>query len=426
MSQNPNRPKKHDAVLGGRATPPIGGVVLGGIEGAKQRFNSPVVKARIAALTEALNYGEAGLDLVVRALQDESKQVRRQAYLLLRQRKEPQVVRALQEYKAWNLFERFDLPVRNGWLDSIKTFANRKVEDFDPETGIVDPAGTAYALRYEDSEDEEITNKLGRLLQDPQASKLEALVIGWFIYFPDSRNRSRIIIDKLVAAKEKLASIKALFIGDICYDCYIYRMSQSDISPILEAYPKLEMLQVRGGDGLAFSPTWHDNLEILVIESSGLNRETIADICLMDLPALAHLELWLGHYYGGGTSCLEDLMPILAGNLFPNLTYLGLRNSEYSDKIAAALVKAPVTQQIAVLDLSMGSLGNKSALALLDCPAINNLKILNISDNYLSEYTIKQLQQLDVQVITDNQRKERNRVHSGRTRYCSVNCVTPY
>ena len=185
--------------------------------------------------------------------------------------------------------------------------------------------------------------------------------------------------------------------GDIASEEWeISWIKQSDISPVLAADPNLEMLQLRGSDGLAFSKVRHDNLKILVIEAAGLSRQTIADICALELPALEHLELWLhsGDYYEPDFS-VDNLMPILAGDLFPNLTYLGLRNSEYSDEIAAALLKAPVLQQIAVLDLSMGTLGDEGAFALFYCPAINQLQILNVSENLLSNYTIKRLQQLD-------------------------------
>ena len=427
MSQNTNNPKqpqKDDAVLGGADPAPIGGVVLGGLEGVKHRLSSAAVETRIAALSECLNYGEAGLDLVARALQDKSKRVRREAYSLLRDfvvralqdkskrvrreayslLREPEVVRILQEYKPWNLFERFEkYPGYRG--QHVTKLANRNVQEFDPKYGITDSIGIAYALRAESDYyyyDYEITDKLAGLLRDPHASNLEALVIGSWISLLQSGHDSSAIVNALVAAKEKLPSLKALFLGDIHYEEYeISWIRQSNMSPILEAYPNLEMLQIRGGEGLTFSPTRHDNLKILVIETGGLSYVTIGQVCALELPALEHLELWLGR----GNSSVEDLMPILAGDLFPNLTYLGLRNSQYSDKIAAALVDSPVLQKISVLDLSMGTLGNKVALALLESPAINQLDILNVSETFLSDDTIEKLQQLDCQVIADDRDK---------------------
>ncbi|MEG3861914.1 hypothetical protein [Microcoleus sp. herbarium12] len=74
MADSEHRPREYDAVKGGQNQPPIGAVVLGGIPGVKNRLASIALEARIAALSEALKYGDAGLDLVVAALQDESMQ----------------------------------------------------------------------------------------------------------------------------------------------------------------------------------------------------------------------------------------------------------------------------------------------------------------------------------------------------------------
>ena len=75
MTNNQNQPNQYDAVLGGNAPPPIHGAVLGGIEGVKRRLASSNVDVQIAALNDALNYGDVGLDLVISALKNESKKV---------------------------------------------------------------------------------------------------------------------------------------------------------------------------------------------------------------------------------------------------------------------------------------------------------------------------------------------------------------
>ncbi|WP_223270104.1 hypothetical protein [Nostoc sp. 'Peltigera membranacea cyanobiont' 213] len=86
MNNNPNQPREFDAVLGGEAPPPVSGVVLGGIEGVKSRLKSSVVEVKVAALSEALNYGDIGLDLVINTLTNSSEQVQRFAAKLLKQR----------------------------------------------------------------------------------------------------------------------------------------------------------------------------------------------------------------------------------------------------------------------------------------------------------------------------------------------------
>jgi formylglycine-generating enzyme required for sulfatase activity len=86
MSENQNQPREYDAVRGGQNLIPVNAAVLGGIPGVKSRLASPIVEVRIAALSEALKYGEAGLDLIMQALHDESMQVKIPAYSLLKDR----------------------------------------------------------------------------------------------------------------------------------------------------------------------------------------------------------------------------------------------------------------------------------------------------------------------------------------------------
>jgi formylglycine-generating enzyme required for sulfatase activity len=86
MSDHQNKPRECDAVKGGQNLIPVNAAVLGGIRGVKSHLVSPAIEVRIAALSEALKYGEAGLDLIIQALHDESMQVQLAAYLLLKAR----------------------------------------------------------------------------------------------------------------------------------------------------------------------------------------------------------------------------------------------------------------------------------------------------------------------------------------------------
>ncbi|MEH2074019.1 MAG: hypothetical protein V7K57_06450 [Nostoc sp.] len=181
------------------------------------------------------------------------------------------------------------------------------------------------------------------------------------------------------------------------------------------------MLLVRGGDERhIYSEPWekfialrHEHLKALIVETGGLGRSKIAQILSLQLPALEHLELWLGSDEYGGNSSIDDFMLIFSGDLFPKLTYLGLRNSEYSDSIATTLVNFPIINTIKVLDLSFGNLGDDGAEALLNCPAVNQLDILNLYDSCLTEEMVGRLKLLDVEVIADTEKEPGDR-------YCSV------
>ncbi|CAN1210971.1 GUN4 domain-containing protein [Tumidithrix helvetica PCC 7403] len=97
-SNDPKQPQKRDVVLGGQAAMPKAGVVLGGLEGVQRRISdrNQDIEYRIAALQEALNYGQRGLDLLIRSLKDKSEQIQWSAYELLRDRSEPRVKLALE------------------------------------------------------------------------------------------------------------------------------------------------------------------------------------------------------------------------------------------------------------------------------------------------------------------------------------------
>ncbi|MFN6486807.1 MULTISPECIES: STM4015 family protein [unclassified Nostoc] len=260
--------------------------------------------------------------------------------------------------------------------------------------------------------------KLNILSQHPNANKIEALVIGMWDKYGDCD--SSVVVNALVEVKDKLKNLKAIFIGDIEFsEWMISSIEQSDISPLLNAYPQLEIIQIRGGKGLQFSQLKHDNLKAIIIESGGLIPETIAQICALDLPALQHLELWLGSPSYGGDSFIDDLMPIISGELFPSLSYLGLRNSEYSDDIARALVNMPAIKFLNILDLAMGTLSNEGAEALFNSSHVNKLDILNLTENFLSDEMIERLSQLDCQLINDNQKQEKDKKYY-IYRYCSI------
>ncbi|GET41212.1 WD40 repeat domain-containing protein [Microseira wollei] len=105
MTQNTQEPREYDVVLGGQNIIPATGAVLGGVAGVKRRFASAIAEHRIAAVKEAKKYGKAGLEIGIKALEDESEQVQKTAYLQLRGRKEEEVRQALRQFNCYRFFE---------------------------------------------------------------------------------------------------------------------------------------------------------------------------------------------------------------------------------------------------------------------------------------------------------------------------------
>ncbi|MBX2865701.1 MAG: STM4015 family protein [Leptolyngbyaceae cyanobacterium MAG.088] len=323
---------------------------------------------------------------------------------------------------GWHLTER--LTDYGGYRGKHTTrFANRAVQEFKHNQSLANPDSTAYALRCDYDDDVTLAEVLQQLANRPEANAIEALVLGmWQGDGVCTGDPSTDLVSTLVTIHGQLSKLQAVFIGDITYEeCEISWLQQSDMSSLLQAYPQLELLQVRGGTGLQFATAAkHDHLKALILETGGLSRDTVHQIYAWELPALEHLEFWFGTEDYGGNCWEQDLEAVLDNLCFPNLIYLGLRNSKFTNELMDRLVNSPLLAKLKVLDLSMGTLSDEGATKLLNCPAIKNLSILNVSESYLSGSMIEQLTALGIHVIADGQRQEEEDEEPEFRRYCVV------
>lgn len=240
--------------------------------------------------------------------------------------------------------------------------------------------------------DEDIPKALESLLADPALCLLPALVIGnW------GNSPAETIIKELIEARERLLSLRALFFGDIvCEESEISWIEVADLTDLLLAFPNLKTFRSRGY--LKLRPFRHERLKSLAIEASNLSRTVVQAVGESDLPALEHLELWLGTDAYDADTEPDGLAPILSGKRLPSLTHLGLRNSERADEFARALDGAPLLERLRSLDLSLGNLSDRGAEALLDNPAIAKLERLDIHHHYVFSATVARLRGLGIEV----------------------------
>lgn len=417
--ENQNQPREFDAVLGGQAPPPTDGVVLGGIEGVKHRLKSSDVEVQITALTEALNYGEAGLDLVIDTLERSTDKVQQFA---------AQLLRASSDYRAKQML--FDIAP---WLGFTK-INDWSVQEFNPEVRITDPIGTSYAINLQldwtklrakarssiksspsklpyAEEHQRFMIEVQRLDREEATKKFQA-----FLYTPHLYRLQTLhchypspgFVDVFVEAKDRLTNLTALFWGDP--DDNAYKVSQHlitiNMSLVLEAYPKLEVLHLRGdafgdayyslGSCLTFTPIRHARLKTLIIETRYLPTSTVEQIANLDLPNLEYLELW----FGNAELDSDRFIPKIYEQ-FPELKYLGIRSCENADEVAKSLSNSPLIERLKILDLSMGTMTDEGLKYLLNCPTVNQLHTLNISMNYI--YDTARTSQLRCQVIAQPQ-----------------------
>jgi hypothetical protein len=223
-------------------------------------------------------------------------------------------------------------------------------------------------------------------LRDVDTARVSAFVVGNWVTSDDMEHTSATVFEPLIAAADRFPNLRHLFVGDIeSWQWEISWIHQSDLTPLLRAFPNLRTFGVRGSENLGWEQRAYPELRELTFQSGGLPPEVVRAVAGSEFPELTDLELYLGAegYFGG--SEVADLASLLAGTGFPELRYLGLRNAENADEIAAAVAHAPIVSRLEVLDLSLGILGDEGAAALLAGQPLTHLKKLDLHHHFISE-----------------------------------------
>ncbi|MGP2439904.1 STM4015 family protein [Streptomyces sp. JW3] len=280
-----------------------------------------------------------------------------------------------------------DVPLHPRSPDHLRHFHGLPVFDF-PEAGDdrplpADPGSVAWRLRCgQGAENEDAYDYWNRFFATAPLDGIRALLIGSPWYGFDGGG----LDDSMPMMAERLTGLEALFLGDVdMEESEVSWIEQSDLTPVLDAFPGLRELGVRGGTDLEFPVVRHEGLRTLRFESGGLPRQVVRNVAASDLPALQYLEMWLGVEDYGGDATVADLRPLLAGDRLPALRHLGLQNSLFQDDIAAAVAQAPVVARLDTLRLSMGSLGDEGAEALLRGRPLTHLRYVDLHHHYLSD-----------------------------------------
>ncbi|MFF2010662.1 STM4015 family protein [Streptomyces sp. NPDC058195] len=290
-------------------------------------------------------------------------------------------------------------------IDHPETFHGLPVHTFprpgDASGGALPDAGSV-AWRLESAWQGDLT--FGPLWQHfvdtVDTTRVRALVIG--AWWQEQYESFAPVVELLTSHADRFPALRALFLADVVSEeCELSWLEMCDITPVLEAFGQVEELAVRGcGErfddrtSLDLRPVRHKALTSLRFESGGLPARIVRAIGSSELPALERLELWLGVQEYGGDTAVADLAPILSGAGFPALRHLGLQNSEIQDEIAAAVASAPVVAQLESLSLSMGTLGDEGAEALLQGQPLTHLASLDLHHHYMSEPLVERLREL--------------------------------
>jgi len=267
--------------------------------------------------------------------------------------------------------------------ERTEAFFGKTVEDY---SGGKPAGGTnvvhRLTLDYDDSRS--LLELLDEYLSKGVLGQLEALVIG--SWGEPQENGPDDALNRLAELAPQLPNFKALFVGDMTFEeCEISWIIQGTrYDHLLKAFPKLEALRIRGSTSLQLPPVTHTSLRQLVIESGGLPLEIAQSLAQSELPALEHLELWLGDDNYGFQGDVAAYRQVLQKLRTPSLRILGLRDAQIADELAVWLASEPWVASLETLDLSLGTLGDQGAQALLASSYVASLKRLDLSHHYIS------------------------------------------
>lgn len=290
--------------------------------------------------------------------------------------------------------------------ENLSEFAGLPVKDFREAGDITDFSAVAPRLRCTYDDELTLRDFLAVLLDQPGIGKVQALVFGSWMENGEAVDATpQAAIEMLIAMRDQLPNLRGLFVGDIISEeNEMSWITQSDLSAVWGAFPKLEIFAARGGNGLRLGKINHARLNRLQVETGGLTQGVLREALEANAP-LTHLELWLGDENYGANTSVDDMRDLFAGALFPQLQTLALRNCQYTDAIAEALASSPILDRIAVLDLSLGTISDTGAEALLKSGKLGRLKKLDISHHYVTPDVLERLKAAVPELVADDPQK---------------------
>lgn len=262
-----------------------------------------------------------------------------------------------------------------------------------------------YSYDYDqyESENKGPASMIGDILADPEFPALTELVIGsWGWACEDSCQN---IIDGIVEHAGEFSHIEKLFIGDMDYEeCEVSWIIQGNYEKLWAAMPQLKELTIKGSTDLVLGQICHEGLESLTIICGGLPVSVIREIQNAKLPSLKKLLLYIGVDNYGFDGDAETVRTLLEKSDFPQLTYLGITDSEIQDELAKVVLESKYMGQIHTLDLSCGTLSDQGGELLLEkIPAYPNVEKLDLHYHYLSDSMMEKLKELPVELDVEEQ-----------------------
>ncbi len=248
-----------------------------------------------------------------------------------------------------------------------------------------------------DDDNKSWEEKFSEFLLVQDASATTHFVAGMAGEAYEEPNTDR-VLKSLVKHKEALPNLVSLYLNDMSSEeCELSWIVGGDLTPVWEHFPNLRAFRVRGYPG-EMGQISMPKLESFTIECSGMNKKDVQQLLKAHMPNLTHLELWVGTDDYGGETEVSDWEPLLNGNLFPKLKYLGLRNCSFATELAQAVANSPIVARLETLDMSMGTMTDKGGAALYTSESVRKLKHLDLHHHFMSDWMVARFQGADAPV----------------------------
>lgn len=243
-----------------------------------------------------------------------------------------------------------------------ETFAGLNIQAFSSSLPTLNDKAIRIAVDP-DNNANPIVYQLDDILAHSDAAQLSHLVVGRWMEWSLGESSTE-FVQELAKAAPKLPNLKGIFIGDVtAYEVELSWLNHGDLTPLLEAYPDLEILQVRGMGASIEHGVRHHHLQHLCYETidqlhnNHSSNDMVESVCNGSFPALRHLEIWQHSSYW---------QQVISRNSFPHLQYLGIRNlPELDHFVSNVIAPADYACNAKVLDISGGSLQDAGAEKLL-------------------------------------------------------------
>lgn len=285
--------------------------------------------------------------------------------------------------------------------DKLTNWLGYPVEPWIPSKGLPDYKNKIYRLEYDWDNEIPLHELMEAFFAGEGVEETPGLSLGNPY---DTAEDFGSEVAFLVENKDKLPKLRALFLGEMDQeDSEISWIENGAVGPVLSAFPGLEDLRIRGGNGLTWEPSRHICIKKLIIETGGLSKSVLEGILESVMPELEHLEIWLGTEEYGWDGNAMSVKPFLYDNPFPKLKYLGLKNCDHQNDIARIASDAPVLDQLEVLDLSCGTLQDSGGEALLGSERVKQLQKLDLHHHFMSDELVAQFEASDLNVDVSGQ-----------------------